>query len=186
MRFGNAQELTHRYLYGPEVDQVLADEVFAAGAGGQRISSDVLWQLADQQGSIRDVVDAAGTVRNHVEYDAYGNITSEGVSVAQGAGGGASVTAVDQLFYYTGQELDKDAKLYNYNARWYDPAMGRFISEDPSGFDAGDPNLYRYVGDDPISNTDPTGLQQRTPIQALNSVGILGAVALAPGTWVWD
>jgi RHS repeat-associated protein len=64
--------------------------------------------------------------------------------------------AVDQLFYYTGQEWDADAQLYNYNARWYDPNSGRFLSEDPLGAvypprrDADDPNLYRYVGNSPV------------------------------------
>ena len=50
--------------------------------------------------------------------------------------------------------------LYDYNARGYDPTMGRFISEDPSGFDGGDANLFCYVGNDPINSTDPTGLFQ--------------------------
>jgi RHS repeat-associated protein len=66
------------------------------------------------------------------------------------------VAAVDQMFGFTGQELDAATGLYNYNARWYDPAMGRFISEDPSGFDAGDANFYRYVGNVPIGNTGRT------------------------------
>jgi hypothetical protein len=40
----------------------------------------------------------------------------------------------------------------------FDPTVGRFFQEDPMGFDAGDPNLYRYVGNDPANNTDPTGM----------------------------
>jgi hypothetical protein len=39
----------------------------------------------------------------------------------------------------------------------YDPSIGRWLQEDPIGFAAGDPNLYRYVGNDPLNNTDPTG-----------------------------
>jgi hypothetical protein len=37
--------------------------------------------------------------------------------------------------------------------------LGRFMSEDPKGFDAGDYNLFRYCGNDPEDRTDPTGLQ---------------------------
>ena len=40
----------------------------------------------------------------------------------------------------------------------YDPSSARFISQDPLGFDAGDPNLYRYVFNSPTNSTDPTGL----------------------------
>ncbi len=39
----------------------------------------------------------------------------------------------------------------------YDPTVGRFITEDPIGFDGGDTNLYRYVGSSPTNATDPTG-----------------------------
>ena len=42
----------------------------------------------------------------------------------------------------------------------YDPSIGRWLSEDPSGFDGGDPNLYRYVGNSPANATDPTGLSK--------------------------
>ena len=161
LRFGNAQELTHRYLYGPLADQVLADEVFIAGSGGQRVSDEVLWQLADHQGTVRDVMDDNGTLRKHVDYDSFGKITGESYYAKNGTSvTSAHAEAVDQLFGYTGQEWDKDAKLQNSNARWYDPAIGRFISEDPSGFDGGDPNFYRYVGNSPLNATDPTGLTQ--------------------------
>ena len=50
------------------------------------------------------------------------------------------------------------AGMYDYRARSYDPATGRFAGEDPSGFSAGDANLYGYVGNDPLNNTDPMGL----------------------------
>jgi hypothetical protein len=47
--------------------------------------------------------------------------------------------------------------MYYYRARYHDAAIGRFISEDPMGFGAGDSNLYRYVGNSPTNFTDPTG-----------------------------
>ena len=50
----------------------------------------------------------------------------------------------------------------------YDPSIGRWLSEDPSGFDGGDPNLYRYVGNSPANATDPTGLiQAGNPLNSL-------------------
>ncbi|MFC5769746.1 RHS repeat-associated core domain-containing protein, partial [Thauera sinica] len=42
-------------------------------------------------------------------------------------------------------------------ARYYDPGRGRFISEDPLGFAAGDVNFYAYVGNNPVNYTDPSG-----------------------------
>ncbi|QDU75307.1 hypothetical protein Pan97_23370 [Bremerella volcania] len=42
----------------------------------------------------------------------------------------------------------------------FDPTIGRWISEDPIGFEAADENLQRYVGNNPINSTDPSGLQK--------------------------
>ncbi len=50
--------------------------------------------------------------------------------------------------------------MYYYRARWYDPATGQFISEDPIEFTAGDPNLFRYVGNHPTYAVDPSGLYE--------------------------
>lgn len=41
----------------------------------------------------------------------------------------------------------------------FDPSIGRWLEEDPIDFDGGDANLYRYVGNDPVNRTDPTGLR---------------------------
>ena len=63
-------------------------------------------------------------------------------------------------YLYTGQEYDADVGLYYYNARWYDPKIGRFLSEDPLGFAAGDLNLSRYVNNGPTNAIDPSGLEE--------------------------
>jgi uncharacterized protein RhaS with RHS repeats len=38
--------------------------------------------------------------------------------------------------------------------------LGRWMQQDPIGFDAGDTNLYRYVGNDPVNSLDPSGLEE--------------------------
>ncbi len=55
---------------------------------------------------------------------------------------------------YTSKDLDTDTGLYYYNARWYDPTTGRFLTQDP----VRDGLLwYGYVGNNPIKYTDPDG-----------------------------
>jgi RHS repeat-associated protein len=134
------------YLWGPAVDQILADEQVATGS-----PNDVRWPLADWQGTIHDVAtyNAATnvtTIANHKVYEAFGKVHSE------------SGPTVDTIFGFTGRYFDDDTGLqWNLN-RWYDPGVGRWLSEDPIGFAAGDPNLYRYVGNSPGMFGDPRGL----------------------------
>ena len=54
-------------------------------------------------------------------------------------------------------QYDSATGLYYDNARYYDMVIGRFMSQDPKGFAAGDSNLYRYVGNGPTDGIDPTG-----------------------------
>ncbi|HEY2415095.1 MAG TPA: RHS repeat-associated core domain-containing protein [Pirellulaceae bacterium] len=138
LTFDGAGALTHRYLYGPAIDQILADE----NAQGQ-----ILWPLTDNQGTVRDLVNSSGVVQDHIKYDSFGQVTAE------------SNSATDFLFGYTGRERDRETGLDYYRARYYDPATGRFTSEDPIGFLAGDPNLARYVFNNPLRYTDPSGLE---------------------------
>ena len=67
--------------------------------------------------------------------------------------------AVIQPFSYTGREYDDESGLYFYRARYFDANTGRFLSEDPIRFRAGDQNFYRYVRNNPLNNNDPFGLQ---------------------------
>jgi RHS repeat-associated protein len=67
-------------------------------------------------------------------------------------------TNANQL-HYTGREEDPDSGLYYYRARYYDPEIGRFITEDPKGFAAGI-NFYAYAGNNPNNYHDPLGLEK--------------------------
>ncbi len=86
------------------------------------------------------------TVVDHRQYDSFGNLTDQ------------TGPTVDFIFGFTGRPLDKDTGLHNYRARWYDATVGRWLSEDPAGHAAGDANLYRYCGNSPVMNVDPSGL----------------------------
>ena len=139
---------------------MLASEAFSPTTSGELPSAagDVYWALADKLGSVRDIVAYdSGTgqtsVVNHIEYDAFGNITGESAAT------GMDYALERYLYSYTGREWDADAEMYAYRARWYDPVVGRFISEDPIGFAAGDTNISRYVGNGATNATDPSGLE---------------------------
>src|SRR4029077_8725336 len=54
------------------------------------------------------------------------------------------------------QEYDQETGLYHMGERYYDPGLGRWLSEDPAGI-AGGLNLYAYVGNDPVNGLDPSG-----------------------------
>ncbi len=69
----------------------------------------------------------------------------------------AATGATAYPYRYTGQRQDVFANLYDYKARSYMPATGRFTQTDPSGT-ADNVNLYAYASDDPINGTDSTGL----------------------------
>ena len=57
-----------------------------------------------------------------------------------------------------GREADSETGLQYNRARYYDPKVGRWLSQDPLGFAAGDGNLYRYVGNAPTRSGDPSRL----------------------------
>jgi RHS repeat-associated protein len=138
--FDGSGTITHRALYGPAVDQLLADDT---GAGG------IFWTLADHEGSVRDVITSSGTVIDHINYDSFGKILSE------------SHPTIELLAAFAGRPLDRATGLYDMRARTYDPTTGRFLTQDPIGVLGGDSDLYRYAGNDPIDRIDPSGNTNR-------------------------
>jgi RHS repeat-associated protein len=118
-----------------EADQVLA----------QDSETGMVWSLADQLGSIDVLINAQGVIVDQRTYDSFGNTLNQ------------LDPTVKFRFGYTGRESDPETGLYYYRARYFDANVGRFISTDPIGFEAGDSNLYRYVNNSPTLATDPTG-----------------------------
>jgi RHS repeat-associated protein len=55
-----------------------------------------------------------------------------------------------------GQEYDQETALYHMGARYFDPVLGRWLSEDPAGI-AGGTNLCAYAANDPVNGRDPSG-----------------------------
>ncbi|MCA1791646.1 MAG: hypothetical protein LC667_17880, partial [Thioalkalivibrio sp.] len=144
-----AGSLLRRYRHGDGTDQPLVLEDAQSGES--------FFYHTDHLGSVVMLTDEDGMVAAKYEYDAYGRRT-------------AVAEAVDQPYAFTGREWDEESGLYYYRARYYDPAGGRFLSEDPIGFGGGDLNLYRYVKANPVRFTDPYGLY-RNPYDIADDAG---------------
>jgi RHS repeat-associated protein len=103
--------------------------------------------LFDALGSPVNLVDHEGTLQTRTQYDAWGNVRSE-------------VGESWNPFGFTGHELDDETGLYYARARFYDPEVGRFLSEDPfGGLTEQPPSLHRYLYayQNPTVYYDPTG-----------------------------
>ena len=148
-----ATDLSHRYLWGPAVDQLLADEQVHYD-GLQPEFGNVVWTLTDNENTVRDLAtysNGTTTVENHREFSAYGQLLSQtNPQTGQAA-------AVDCVFAYTGRALDEATGLQNNDERWYEAITGRWLSQDPIGLNGGI-NLYGYCGNGPVDRTDASGL----------------------------
>lgn len=98
-------------------------------------------------GSTVAMTDASQVVVNKYAYDPFGYNVAMDVQF-------------EQPFKFIGQLgiMTEPNGFYYMRARYYDPQVGRFVAEDPSGFAGGDLNLYAYVGNNPIVLMDPSGL----------------------------
>ena len=109
------------------------------------------------QGDVTHILDNTGMVVAKYIYDAWGNhaiVDASGSNVTSGIG-------VLNPFRYRGYFYDEETDLYYLQTRYYDPELGRFISQDDVSYLAPDSinglNLYAYCGNNPVMNVDPTG-----------------------------
>jgi RHS repeat-associated protein len=113
---------------------------------------------------------STSAVLDQITYDPFGNVVTQ-------------TNATDAVrFGFAGMEFDSVTGLYYDHARYYDAAIGRFTTQDPKGFAAGDTNLYRYVGNDPTDASDVSGLDElpKNPF-APAPVGITTLMRTEPG-----
>ena len=143
---GNATEAT--YVYGNYVDEVLTMD-----RGGQTYyyHQNALW-------SVEAITDSTATPVERYTYDAYGlaTVTDGAFSPVPQNSWGTPHSAIGNPYTFTGRQLDEEAGLYFYRARYYDSLKGRFLQRDPLEY-ADSVNLYEYVQDRPTYGADPTG-----------------------------
>lgn len=125
------------------------DYIYSAGLRVLRSagsSSTTFFYHPDAIGSTRLITDPNKTVVFSDSYQPYGqdNGTPTG----------------SDTYRFTGKPVSSTTGLYYEYQRWYDPSTGRFISQDPLGWNPWDSqslNPYAYVGNQPTLLTDPTG-----------------------------
>jgi len=158
LEYDGADTLLARYTHGPGIDEPL---VMARDLNGDQVfqADESFLYLRDGQGSVIQLTDNAGMVVRSYAYDSRGGISAESGTV-------------QNHYTFTSREFDAESGNYYYRARYYSGVIGRFISEDPIGFAAGDSNLYRYVFNNSINFFDPSGLECFTCINISGSGGI--------------
>jgi len=143
-------------------------------------SSAVSFYNADGLGSTTSLTNSAGAISNKYFYDSFGNVYRSSGSVVN-------------AYQFTAREFDSETGLYYYRARYYDPAVGRFLSEDPFGFSSG-VNYYPYAANNPTDDTDPLGLCSLTQnmkdcLQKIFGESVDGVVIqehVKPASYQWE
>ncbi|MHB0968001.1 MAG: RHS repeat-associated core domain-containing protein [Bellilinea sp.] len=141
---GSQQNERKYYFVGANRIAMLAPQGCSASL---RKNGTLTWLLTDHLGSTSVSVNASGNLVSSLRYTAFGEVRAT-----------SGTTSTD--YRYTGQRSEAEIGLYYYVARFYDPALGRFVSADTVVSEPGNPidwDRYSYVRNNPVNNTDPTG-----------------------------
>ncbi|TAN36680.1 MAG: hypothetical protein EPN23_07675, partial [Verrucomicrobia bacterium] len=134
------------YVHGLYTDELVA-----------KIStSNTVYYHADVLGNVTHLTDESGNVVEQYKYDVFGHPT-----ILSPVSGVLSSSAYGNRFLFTGREWLAELGLYDYRNRIYSPMLGRFVQTDPMGFLAGDVNIYRYCGNNPVDYYDFDGLNKK-------------------------
>lgn len=133
-QYTSSGAVVSHYTYG----EGLTSEVNAGGTAD--------YYGFDAQGNTADLTNSSGAVANSYTYLPFGGqLTSTGTAA--------------NPFTYSGRSgvVNAGNGTYLTRARLYDSTQGRFTQRDPLGFSGGDVNLYRYAGNNPVNQSDPSG-----------------------------
>jgi RHS repeat-associated protein len=153
-----------RYVNGAQMDEILSR---ITASGSIRCHYDAI-------GNVIALTDDRGVVREKYSYDVFGAPT-----ITDSNGAVLTESAFGNRFMFTGREFIQQVGLYDFRNRFYSPELGRFLQPDPVGFYAGDYNLYRYVGNNPVNRIDPLGLEEHSlPDQLAKEYSVAWLIAL--------
>lgn len=134
----------------------------------QKTNGQDYYYLYNGHGDVIQIVDRNGNVVNSYEYDEWGNIRT-------------SNETISNPFKYAGEIYDEETGLYYLRARYYDPALGRFINEDTVEGQIDNPlslNLYSYCYNNPLIFIDPTGNTAQDFLMGMGDVLFAGIIII--------
>ena len=111
----------------------------------------------NQQYSVIALTDGTGAIEERYAYSAYGEPT-----ILSSSSSPLAASNFSNRYTYTGREWDKELGFYHFRARTYDAECGRFCGRDPIGFDGGSFLLSAFLGGNPATRLDPSGLDWDT------------------------
>ena len=150
LEYGVLGNMRGKNLYGKGIDEILE----RWDGTVQDPDFRTFYYQQDHEGSVILLTLPDGTVFERYRYDVFGTPTIYDKNWTV-----LTASAVSNRFLFTGREYAAAFGFYEYRARAYHPTIGRFMSEDPKMFDAGDYNMFRYCHNDPLDLTDPMGLE---------------------------
>ena len=125
-----------------------ASNIIAGGVIGRITGGTSYMMLKNDHGDVVGLT-ANGEVKADYTYSAYGELIA------------GESNGINNPIHYAGEYTDEESGLIYLRARYYDPGLGRFISEDPIRDGA---NWYAFAKNNPIRYIDPTGLSAQESI----------------------
>ena len=136
--------VTATYLIGARGPEYRRDDTATEIDSQGRTVTKARWYVYDGLGSVVGEMDPLGDLSSSPKYDVYGAVRANP----------GTATSKQGFVGSLGHVSDTETGLIYMRARYYDPAMGRFVSEDPEGSGS---NWFVYSDNNPITRTDPTG-----------------------------
>jgi RHS repeat-associated protein len=158
--------LVRSYVWGPGIDNLLAMTVHTG------TTAVTYYAIRDHLGSVQALADTNGVIAESYKFDAWGKL----LGVFNGNGLPLAQSAIGIRYLWQGREYNYNTGMYFFRARFYDPNIGRWISNDPIGISRG-LNQYMFCSDNPVNYIDPDGCSFMSGLAGAASGAASGTVA---------
>jgi RHS repeat-associated protein len=151
-RLGGVSTATVQYVWSPVyVDALVLRDRSTLNNG---TLDERLWVQQDANWTVTALANGSGSLVERYIYDSYGKQT-----VLDANFNTRSSSSYGFVIGFQGARLDTTSGLYNERSRDLSPTLGRWLTNDPLGFDAGETDTYRFAANNPAATIDPLGLK---------------------------